>query len=1244
MGLDVAAILKLTPMALAAYKSYRAGNLARNLDGLVRAQFERDPRLGPRATESLLEQWHYLHSDRQAATIIAGLLTTREAPYLEALEIRARAMLEGHEMLELGVDATVAQLVGAVRNNSVAAQKDPKQASQAATSTLLSAVEPLAREETVQRVEEGISGLHALLAMPAPRVLILPASFDEDQQRLLAELQQESESAAARLAEVLTASGVDGLASATRTMPGWAQAEPAAFWRTAGRVLLEAGRLDDAEVAFLQEAETPGAADVVAALMTAARVAEADGRPDDADAHLARARAVDDRHPLVGLFEASRAPTPAERLERCDAVEPATDAQRARKEAQRARALMELGRFDEALGAANISTELAPHGDGPELATLATIWRARDRMPLKDRDDRPLIDAARYQLRLYERKLAQGNPEAAAVAAARAALATAILGDLRAAAEAFDRAFGAGQPLHEEANSTLFEAAITCGDAERARQLLPEEDDGVESKLQRATVAMLAAETGAAAELLDEVLAEVESGELRDQAIRMRLAAAADPAVPVDPALARGLADAEPLVAGVLAQRALADHDFVAARQHISSHDDPPSLAIRVEIAEQEGQLSEAVGLQAALTRRLPSSENLLRLAGLRARAGDLLGAIRDAMRLATDERKQRGVRDFAFGLAAQAASDAGEFGELEDIADRWGELSPNRDDPPWAQAFALARQHRHADALALIRRRELEPDTDGNRHLLMAELYTHGVSEASERLRALRDLSERFNRPIELEQAFIVAVLATPDDQRPQDETLIARFQDAIRTFSERFPESNAIRAINIDEDEDGEAIVAKLAEVQGADDQEAVDARQDAIDGVRAGRYPVAFLAAMVGRSTAETIIRNGAHPLGVFDSETHELEVEAAQSALGEACAVFDETACLTIGLLSEPAQAALLGALPGSSAGQSVRDSLGEAVRRQMGGEQVATMHVLPDGTPQIIEEDAQTIQRVRDAERVAEQIVEKLEVVADRALGDDRLAEALRDSSVRLPAAAAMSALAVAHHTGRVLYSDDRVLRGFARSLGLRAFGTTALIDAMHRRGVVPDEFAQSTLEEVVDLGVWSLGLTPVAYTDAARRGGFDLRRLGRPLLADEALLRANPRLLHNALLLAVLAEEAPDKLESWAQMIVLGYREILGLEPIFSASLLLAAQFDPSVAEIDDAVRSRNSKVARALRTAEGLSASRPELDPVLGAVRRWLSAAKAEERYVVRDRIFAQLDEEVAAELRPHLDAQGNG
>jgi predicted nucleic acid-binding protein len=1246
VAIDVALILKLAPLAKRQLDTYRRSNPSRTLDRRVQAELESDPDLGPTNTDALLNEWLHVHNDPRGAVVIAGLLLHGDVAYLEALRIRATELLSGLETLPLGVPATVDRLVSAVANNFVAAQKADAEAVQVGTSAVLSAIDPLVRREDLANALER---LQEMLTPPPPRVLLLASSFDEAQQRHLDALIQIDQSAAGRLAELLDARGIDGLTQTVRSPPGWATDQCADFWRTSGRILAEAGRLADAEQAFAREAERPDVEDRAAALIDAARCAEADRRSDGtsvADAYLAAAQETAADNPFVLLFVANRAEDPDERLALTDAVPVGQDRQVARRENQRAMALLALKRYEEAHAAAAASIAAVAEGGGRELATLTTILEAHSKLPLRDADDRPLMDAVAYQLSLHGEACNSGRKAMGGVAGARAALGTAVLGDRAAALELIDWIASDDELLVEqEARSALIEAALTIGDAERAQRLLPESDGTPESRLAHATVKLFSGvDRPTVAAELDALIEEAEPGDLRTQAVVMRLLAADDRSVSFDPSIAEGVRDGKRLLAHTQAARAMAASDYHSARAAVAQFDDPASLSLRSEIAEHDNALPEAIALQATLTRRQRTASNLLRLAALRARAGDFRGAIRDALRLATDDRKLLSAREHAYFLAAQAAVDGDEFEELEDITDRWSELSPDDEDPRWAHVFALARQDRHGEALASARVAGVEPTLDANRHLLWAELLMYGAANGTERMRSLMELSDRFGRPEELERAFIGGVLKTPSSDRGEDDAeVVARFQEAMVTFEERFPKSDAVKAIPVASEDDGAALIEKMAALQRGETQEQVDARQDALDGLRQGRVPVAFVAGIVGRGTVETVIRNGSHPLAVFDRPTAETELAAASQALDCAAASWDETACVTVAELPDDHARRIEALLPGSRIGQAVRDALADEVRGQMGGEQVAVMQILPDGTPRIVEENPETVTRVREVQTAANQVAGRLSTSPDRAdVGDDKLATLLKDATLAKPLAAVVSALVTARSHGLPVFSDDRVVREYARAFGLPTFGTIALVDAAQQRGRLESEKAAEIVTAVLDLGVWGAALEPAAYVDVARRTGFDIDRCARPLLADEALMRADLRIVQNARLLGAIAAEAPDRLEQWASLAVNSYRELLDLDPLLVASLLVAAQLDPERSDVPEELREQNTRVVIALRHVEGVDPTVLESDPLAAGIGRWLHTVADPDQYqAVLENLLAQLEPDVASEMRRTLGAE---
>jgi predicted nucleic acid-binding protein len=736
---------------------------------------------------------------------------------------------------------------------------------------------------------------------------------------------------------------------------------------------------------------------------------------------------------------------------------------------------------------------------------------------------------------------------------------------------------------------------------------------------------------------LDGLIDSLQPGDDRRRAISLRLGAAAEGDVDFDVALLSELEDPGRALADLEASRAAARGDWVGAAAAMAAFDDPSALAMRADFAERAGNLTEAIGLQAELVRQHRTAPTMLRLAALRARAGDFTGAIRDALLLASDDRKIRSARDAAYALAAQAASDASDWVQLDDITDRWSEFNPDRQDPKWGRTLALARQGRHRAGLAYTRAVGLAPTLDGNRHMLFAELYAMGISDVPTRLRSLMDLSDQFNRLQELEQAFIGAVLTAPAEQRGDEEDIKARFQEALSTFQERFPDSNAIRSIAVGEYDTGEELIEKITEVHPGTTQEQADARQEFIDGVRAGRLPVSMLAAMVGRGTAETILRNGAHPMGDFDQAVHQAEIAAAEQALSAAGAALDETACITLAELPQEHTHRIRAALPNALLGQAVRNSLVQAAAVRPAGEEVATMQVLPDGSVQIVEEDPELVARIRDVEAKAGELANDLAVHPDQHNAEDRLAELLDDDEHQTIAAIG-SAYLTARQLELPLYCDDRVLRGLARNMGIPTFGTMALIDVMQRRGLIDSGQTLEMLNAVVDLGIWGLMLQPDSYVEAARRGGFSVKRLIRPLLADEALLKHDPRILHNARLLRAIAVEAPDDLDAWAEAIMTTYRSLLGLDPHLVASLLVGGQFDPQATPAEAADQEHIQAIVDALRARDYVNPGDPAHDPLLGGIRRWLAAAPEAEHEQLIENLLSQLPPETADHLRRML------
>ena len=216
-----------------------------------------------------------------------------------------------------------------------------------------------------------------------------------------------------------------------------------------------------------------------------------------------------------------------------------------------------------------------------------------------------------------------------------------------------------------------------------------------------------------------------------------------------------------------------------------------------------------------------------------------------------------------------------------------------------------------------------------------------------------------------------------------------------------------------------------------------------------------------------------------------------------------------------------------------------------------------------------------------------------------------------------------------------LFTSESVTEGHPDKMADQI--SDGVLDAVMR----DDPTGRVACETLVNTGlvVVSGEISTDVYVDVARRAGFDPDRCGRPLLADEALLRVDPRFIQNARLLAAVAEEAPTLLERWAGAIVASYAEILKIEPLMSSSLLIASQLDSNAAEVSDEVRTRNARLTAALRAAAGHEPGRPESDPLEAGIVRWLRVvSEADQRAATLDRLLAQIASEDAEALRQRL------
>lgn len=324
---------------------------------------------------------------------------------------------------------------------------------------------------------------------------------------------------------------------------------------------------------------------------------------------------------------------------------------------------------------------------------------------------------------------------------------------------------------------------------------------------------------------------------------------------------------------------------------------------------------------------------------------------------------------------------------------------------------------------------------------------------------------------------------------------------------------------------------------------------------EAVRRGRLPLGFVAAAAGRSTAFAVVARaaGVH-MAVSDvEEEHDAEVEAAATALAGAVVVDASSLYLTQLL---PAQTRLAGHFTELRTPEATRQdilrALAEARQTRadggtMGWDSAREGLTLSRNDPADVERlIAQCEGLVRAAEATTSVAMPQLDV-----LNLDEAAVRRRWEAANAPWLAPVQ---LARDEQRSLWSDDLVIRGLAREVGVAAFSTVALLEALCRRAIeaVPedesvggrldaalvryrDDVRALAAERVVDLPLYLDDLLALGESDGWQLGAVAVA-LMRPSMWQPPgeTLRSVDEILRR------VAAMRPDQYEAWGRSAMTG--------------------------------------------------------------------------------------------------------
>jgi hypothetical protein len=1041
---------------------------------------------------------------------------------------------------------------------------------------------------------------------------------------LLEDLHREDAGAAQRLSLLIGNRGASAVAELIQDRPDRDTEDTLPYLVTLGRIAAYVGAFSEAETAYLWASEAAGEDNRSRArqLVRAAAMAKIHGGSEAFQEHLAKARAVDPSHPAVAIADARDADDSAWALERIADVEPENSHERALLHVTRAQAHLAMGdekpALDElALAKAADQTTLAVR----ELDGIIPLVRAQRGLEDGDRPNTEELRKAASELNdLRDGLDRQGRWTESALLAARSSEALTLAdrhedaADMLASVTSLDL-------VSEDARIDLGRVALLAHRPDLALLLLDENDDRPTARLFRANAEAQSSDKATRnraletfAELLDSEIDQVRSG----AAFALTTEAASDPDIPWDERAAEIARTVNAAAASVFRAEHLRLHgDTEAAENELLPHvGHRQALRVLRDIAAERGDWPKAQDRSNMVLRTgAPSYYDRYGDARICLESGNEPQARERFLTLARTLDAPEVLRSGSFSAAADIAGRHRDYAAVKEVAEEWHSALPDDANGSWNLVFSLARLAEHTQAYELLTRLDLEARTE-NQALLAAEiLYRAAPPDAA--VRDLEALSSRFGRTEGLEIALISAALDAGQAGVVLPEALAVEVSERLESFSERFPESGFIQRLDAPASRDD--LDALMRETH----EESARAQLDAHEAIANGQLPVNALAVVspVGQ-VGVAWSRLASLPLGFGQPALDTHERAAANDAIGGG-AVWDPSSIYISNLLGNDVANRIGQALPGSLiATQTLEDADAAA----SGGGPAASEIGYDPATQRAFMRTApeQEIEHQRSSIDSALNVAKALDVRAPVQSGDeDQLSNVIDNPDFATPWQVFAATVLTARQLQRPVYSDDRWIRVFARALGVRAFGTVALVDAMRDRGLLSAKERGASRLRLAEKGAWGLGLTDQEIIEEARNTDWDRNRAVAGALRDQSPWRTEPtkRLGEMVEILAAVHADAPSRLGEWLRHVLdAACSAAPRLTPARWTEWLLAIAWDvdqPSPVLTDAAFQDLVDEVKRLPPGYATIG-----FDPILGAIAEFL-AISLDQPNQIRARLF---------------------
>lgn len=445
--------------------------------------------------------------------------------------------------------------------------------------------------------------------------------------------------------------------------------------------------------------------------------------------------------------------------------------------------------------------------------------------------------------------------------------------------------------------------------------------------------------------------------------------------------------------------------------------------------------------------RRWNDPETWLRAAEIHVKAGDQdraveaaeqairvggLGWLREgeARRILIEIRSVRGQWD-------QALIEAGRFLEIE----------PNNDSAKWAFVYCqfMTGDYQGAwDSYASLGSPSPRTPDDARiwlqLHSRFAPIFEH-LHEASH-------IAARWPEDESLRAVILISLMSSTAE--PATDEHVAQIRELKTGFFADFPDSAHFRVIHGDENDPVESLREML---------EPLADREEALQPVSSGDMPLGFATDLTGKSYAEVCLTRGSGKLFAGDPATLESEVAAVLASFDNK-AVLDTSALSTLALLGDTAREWLGLFASAMIPTQAIHDA--QRAVASLAPKSTATIGMdRPSGRPRI--------------HKISEQEAKlRLERANTLLAISKKLVSIPHPEILQLPEVQStgrefqwMLALDLAKTRGLPFWCDDRVLRSLAAGVGVQSFGTFALLEAFRRSGSVDLNVVQACEAQLV---------------------------------------------------------------------------------------------------------------------------------------------------------------------------------